>query len=83
MEVGREVLPCGEENLFQALTSPLAGKNLLHLVNSQTRHASTDGALLAFAVQITLLLFHPSTCDAVATVTLGPIFKAGKLVPAV
>lgn len=83
MDVGSEVLPCGEKNLFQILTSPLARMNFLHLVNSQTRHTSTDGAFLAFAIQITLLLFHPSTCDAVATVTLGPIFKASKLVPAV
>lgn len=70
-------------NLFQALTSPLARKNLLHLVNGQTGHTSTDSALLAFAVQVTLLLFHPSACDAVATVTFGPIFKASELIPTV
>lgn len=65
----------------EPLTSPLSRKHLLHLVDRETTHPSTGRAPLPFTVQVAVFLSYPGAANAVATVTLGPVLQASKLVP--
>ena len=59
-----------------ALTLPGAGLQLLHAVHGEPAHTSTHGALLPFALMVTLLWPDAHRWESVPTVALGPSLQA-------
>lgn len=67
----------GAQGQTGTLTLPGAGLQLLHAVHGETAHTPTHGALLPFALMVTLLWPHAHCWETVSTVAFGPGLQAG------